>query len=448
MELLQRILFPLSKTTGVESSTSNNDTDDIEHWSHHQHNHPHEQQQQRQQHRHPYQSLTPTTTLSWEGISPLEMTEKIATMVLQRVPNSRHRPHQIIDPSFLASKTPEIPAHVPPELPPLPTEVKRRGDNNVQRGTIDHHMSSLISLPLSTVSFDHDEQQQLSNTSIVSSRKRERRPSIGYNGYGEEPPIPNDTFYCNDNDNSEDRMLEDPWDLSYLITNDPDPHIAIEAVEKILTLARRLESMPGMDRSLPSYRRLRWDVSLQSKSIFGDDWCNEGGVAMTSRRSHLDQLYRSTREKTNALIVMTERMNEKTAQLQFLACPTRRLVEPDTAKSIGDDHHHLPSIPNHHHNSYDQQPPIENEYSKKEFTEYMNCWLKQNWTNPYPDDEGLADIALFCGTTITIVSNWLINARTRKWRPAIIQAYDNERPAELLHEDSIRIFEGKKLMEL
>jgi len=72
----------------------------------------------------------------------------------------------------------------------------------------------------------------------------------------------------------------------------------------------------------------------------------------------------------------------------------------------------------------------------------MNRWLKQNWTNPYPDDEGLADIALFCGMTITIVSNWLINARTRKWRPAIIQAYDNERPAELLQEDSIRIFEG------
>jgi len=78
----------------------------------------------------------------------------------------------------------------------------------------------------------------------------------------------------------------------------------------------------------------------------------------------------------------------------------------------------------------------------------MNCWLKQNWTKPYPDDEGLADIAFLYGTTITIVSNWIINAWTRKWRPASIQAYDCERPAELLQEDSIRIFGGKELRKL
>jgi len=290
MEPLQRILFPLSKTRGVESSTSNNDTDDAIPIAIRMSN-----------------SNTITPIKDYDRQQPFPGKEYLPWQWPRQLPRWSSNVFQILAvvhirsliKSFLASKTPEIPAHVPPELPTLPTEVNRRGDN-VQRETIDYHMSSLTSLPLSTVSFDHDEQQQLSSTSIVSTRERERRPSIDYDGYSEEPPIPNDTFHCNDNDNSEDRMPEDPWDLSYLFTNEPDPHIAIEAVEEILNLARRLESMPGMYRSLPSYRRLRWDVSLQSKSIFGDDWYNEGGVTMTSRRSDLDQLYRSTREKMNA----------------------------------------------------------------------------------------------------------------------------------------------------
>jgi hypothetical protein len=46
------------------------------------------------------------------------------------------------------------------------------------------------------------------------------------------------------------------------------------------------------------------------------------------------------------------------------------------------------------------------------------------------------------------VSNWLINARTRKWRPSIIKAYEMERPADLLLEDSINIFCGKSVRKL
>jgi hypothetical protein len=44
------------------------------------------------------------------------------------------------------------------------------------------------------------------------------------------------------------------------------------------------------------------------------------------------------------------------------------------------------------------------------------------------------------------VSNWLINARTRKWRPAIVKATNLEdRPSSMLLEDSIRIFQGRPL---
>jgi len=70
----------------------------------------------------------------------------------------------------------------------------------------------------------------------------------------------------------------------------------------------------------------------------------------------LDQLYRCTREKTNALFVMTERMNEEAAHLKFLAYPTRRIVEPVTTKGIDHDPNHPPSI-------Y-RRPPTQKEYSK------------------------------------------------------------------------------------
>jgi hypothetical protein len=53
-----------------------------------------------------------------------------------------------------------------------------------------------------------------------------------------------------------------------------------------------------------------------------------------------------------------------------------------------------------------------------------------------------------CGTTTTVVSNWLINVRTRKWRPSIVKAFELKRPVDLLLEDSINIFDDNPLREL
>ena len=58
--------------------------------------------------------------------------------------------------------------------------------------------------------------------------------------------------------------------LSYLITNDPNPHIGSEAVEEILTLAQKLGSILAINQSIPSYRRLCCDLLLESKSIHSD----------------------------------------------------------------------------------------------------------------------------------------------------------------------------------
>ena len=88
------------------------------------------------------------------------------------------------------------------------------------------------------------------------------------------------------------------------------------------------------------------------------------------------------------------------------------------------------------------------EGAKKKVADYMTNWLRRNWINPYPDELGLEQMAKDCGTSKTVVNNWLINSRTRKWRPAISKAYELGRPTAFLKEDSIRIFDGKPLQEL
>ena len=85
---------------------------------------------------------------------------------------------------------------------------------------------------------------------------------------------------------------------------------------------------------------------------------------------------------------------------------------------------------------------------KQELAVYMTEWLIKNWINPYPDDEGLKEMATHCGVTTQVISNWLINARTRKWRPALQQACNMERPSSLLLEDSLNIFKGNPLRQL
>jgi hypothetical protein len=85
---------------------------------------------------------------------------------------------------------------------------------------------------------------------------------------------------------------------------------------------------------------------------------------------------------------------------------------------------------------------------KQDLTKYMTNWLCDNWANPYPDEVTLHNMAHECGSSPPVVGNWLINARTRKWRPAIVKAYDMNRPADLLLEDSINIFSGRSVREI
>ena len=85
---------------------------------------------------------------------------------------------------------------------------------------------------------------------------------------------------------------------------------------------------------------------------------------------------------------------------------------------------------------------------KQDLTKHMTNWLRENWANPYPDEVTLQKLAKECGSSPAVVGNWLINARTRKWRPAIIKAYEMNRPANLLLQDAINIFNGRPMHEI
>ena len=85
---------------------------------------------------------------------------------------------------------------------------------------------------------------------------------------------------------------------------------------------------------------------------------------------------------------------------------------------------------------------------KEDLASYMTDWLRDNWINPYPDDNGLKEMAAVCGTTPTVISNWLINSRTRKWRPAIVKACEMGRPSGMLLEDSLALFDGKPIRSM
>jgi hypothetical protein len=111
------------------------------------------------------------------------------------------------------------------------------------------------------------------------------------------------------------------------------------------------------------------------------------------------------------------------------------------------------------------QTPLSDKAKKQVFNAYMTEWLCQcrNWINPYPDETVLNQMAshfihIDCvpGTDSNVteaeavakINTWLVNTRTRQWRPSVEEAFDAQRPAMLLMEDSLRIFKGDELRPL
>jgi hypothetical protein len=202
-----------------------------------------------------------------------------------------------------------------------------------------------------------------------------------------------------------------PWDLSFLVKQDQN---AAESVNQLQHLARVVESMPNYAYVGGSYQRIRAHVAGTASwihSIYKGELSPE---AAGDKKTKLQCLY------ADAIVQM-----EGLAEMTHALGPAEEEEEEENAMV--------------------QDKP---ELDPHEFADYMTTWLKNHWINPYPDDAGLKMMAEDCGKTTTVISNWLINARTRKWRPSIIKAFELGRPAHLLLEDATNIFEGKPLRDL
>lgn len=266
-------------------------------------------------------------------------------------------------------------------------------------------------------------------------------------------PRPNLSFLpqlSDDDDDDDASAAVGKWDLSYIDYHDP---MAWMYTRQVKILAGRFEETASMtgspkehvptaetenmaaaysmvqtrmkftfDRIMGQYRQnyhpdlsLRADTTLVPPAI-----STETGEV----RALLDTLYEETIQKLKTMIGNQQAYQQRGSM---------GTVQPNNA-------YYRPA-----------QPPVKqyNQHqSKQELAKFMTAWLRANFTNPYPDDEGLVDMAAQCGTTNQVISNWLINARTRKWRPAIIKASEMKRPADLLLEDTLNIFDNKPVREI
>jgi len=266
-----------------------------------------------------------------------------------------------------------------PELPPVPAAMRNMA--------IEEYDST------ERTYFDSPEHQKAKK---LSREKRERTVSSVY-------PVANSAHQMS------------PWDPSYLMKHNQDPFTSRYAVCQITKLAREFESSHLCEEFIPSYQRVKERLFEESNFI------SKSSKKHVEKVESFSKLYSSVIQQMQALIEMAKRMKSE-----------GRVASKFFHDEVGT-------------NEKKSQVDITTstvEYSKRDFTEYMNNWLKENWTNPYPDDEGLAEIAAINGTSPTTVSNWLINARTRKWRPAIVKAYEAGRPADMLKDDSMNIFDG------
>ena len=234
------------------------------------------------------------------------------------------------------------------------------------------------------------------------------------------------------------------WDLSYIEFNDP---MAWMYTRKMKVLARNFEAMIGLAQSSQgvvdmseayqmvqtrlnfTFDRILWQSRSTDTSM--DGLCTTtqpDSIENSEMRVLLEHLYEETIQKLKTLISGYQHSPQESNQ-------TYVPVASDISR---------------HSVSYPPTPtkPTNRHQSKQELGKFMTAWLRANFTNPYPDDEGLAQMAQHCGTTNQVISNWLINARTRKWRPAIIKACDLGRPSDFLLEDSINIFDGKPIRDI
>ncbi len=207
-----------------------------------------------------------------------------------------------------------------------------------------------------------------------------------------------------------------PWDPSFLHMHNPFSANTRISITELKSLSRTLEAMPKSYEYMCSYKRMREATFAKSKSIA------ESNLPKEQKEHYFNQMYIEIINHMRTLIKSVQDVEEDGSMPDSDPFKAPVLIEPP--------------------------PIIGREFKRKEFAKAMTAWLKANWTNPYPDEFNLQLLCAMNSASSTTVNNWLINARTRKWRPSIVKAYNLLRPVELLKEDSMNIFDKKPLRDV
>lgn len=393
---------------------------------------------------------------NYATLSPMEMIERFASIAQERMSltgttnESNSKDTNTFNTCdalrFLASKE----ASQTPANPPFLTNLR-------PYVPITAEMTHTVNLSCITTPFDGK------NCSGTVKRAREEQYSNHCESL-EEEMIPSTERHTN--------MLPSSINLSYIIQLD-NTVSAANTVREIQSLVQQLEQCTYANCYFSLYRRFSDNLYREVKSIHSQMIAASSNIShnqqqnnveklqdhpsiMIQKRFLLDQLYKEAIEHVRILLIDARSMqaketpteseitssffNNKVSDQSNCSVSTVLNSESDGASSNNEqkDSGYTPN----------ENSDISQECTKKKIAEYMTNWLRGNWINPYPDEAGLSEMAKACGTSKTVVNNWLINSRTRKWRPAIAKAYELGRPTVLLKEDSIHIFDGKPVREL
>lgn len=213
------------------------------------------------------------------------------------------------------------------------------------------------------------------------------------------------------------------WDLSFLQKYD---HFVGECILKIKSLAFHLESLLPNECVGSQYHIIQLCLQYTVERITRQ-WQN-GTSAEHDDANILHTLCMNTIRKL-------ERILDTAHQSPSSASRDDQMQDEIIEQDLVDDD--------------ERMPPPRTSVSKRDFTLYMMDWLRENFTNPFPDEKVLSEISRSCNVTPAVINNWLINQRTRKWRKSINMALGlKDRPSCLLLHDSVHFFDGLSVNDL
>lgn len=340
-----------------------------------------------------------TSEITWVGASPLEWIENITCMADTSLSlnenEERFKSLTIVTDSISSSH----------EIPPPPPGIQR---NNRKKNN-DLSSTSIVNLKMCMSEGRDDDQLHLASDTDEGNTVNKKRAR---DSWDRDSDIDSEIVIKHD-----DLLSPSTWDVAIAYTS--ESLLPCDTLDKLQLLASRVEALSVFDLISTSYKRIRGHYGQSSESI-----SYNSSIDIEMKRELLNNLYLNTVQKLEALLSMARNIEMEKITTSGVTYPIKT-PKGSRNKASGNDSN-----------------------SKKYFGQFMNRWLIDNWTNPYPDDEVMNEIAVACDTSTEIVSNWLINARTRKWRPAIVKAYELGRQADCLLEDSIHIFEGKPIREI